>query len=409
MVTKTYPSARLLPTPNNHRFLTPNLPTGAQSLLIALNTPAPNGLTGIPVLLWGRPGVGKSSFIEGLSTADLKVLTIIASIHDPTDFSGLPIHENGSVRYAAPAWIADFQDKREGILFLDELSTCPPAVQAALLRVVFERRVGFTPLPDNVRIVAAANPPDLMVGGWELSPPMRNRFVHLDWDIRPELFTTALREGWQQGSLPAIDPQEHARVLPDWKIRISAFLKVSPELLHGDPGKEKYGYASPRSWEYAAHLLASCAVLGLPPDLDLLRGCLGEGTAIVLAEYLDNLKMPDPLEVLNRKSTVVLEELNDGEVYVLFAGMERILLSQEHDEAFLTHAATFIDLTQQLTDAGRRDVVFVSLRRLAKEGFLTRILVETQSKAPANYPETMANITTLFSDEGLVEFIDVLT
>ncbi len=389
--------------------MTPNLPTGAHSLLIALNTPAPNGLTGIPVLLWGRPGVGKSSFIEGLSTDELKVLTIIASIHDPTDFSGLPIHENGAVSYAAPSWIADFKDRQEGILFLDELSTCPPAVQAALLRVVFERRVGFTPLPDNVRIVAAANPPDLMVGGWELSPPMRNRFVHLDWDIRPELFTNALLDGWQQASLPTIEPAEHARVLPDWKIRISAFLKVSPELLHGDPGKEKYGYASPRSWEYAAHLLASCDLLGLPADLDLLRGCLGEGTAIALAEYLDNLKMPDPLEVLNEQTTVNLPELNDGEVYVLFAGMERILLNQDFADDFLPQAATFMRLTEALTQAGRRDVVFVSLRRLAKAGFLTRILVETQTKAPQQYGETMENITRLFSDEGLAEFIDVLT
>jgi hypothetical protein len=353
--------------------------------------------------------VGKSSFIEGLADDALKVLTIIASIHDPTDFSGLPIHENGSVRYVAPAWIADFNDKPEGILFLDELSTCPPAVQAALLRVVFERRVGFEPLPDNVRIVAAANPPDLMVGGWELSPPMRNRFVHIDWDIRPELFTNALIEGWHKGELAVIDPKQHAEVLPDWKIRIAAFLKVSPELLHGDPGKEKYGYASPRSWEYAAHLLASCAVLGLPPDLDLLRGCLGDGTAVALAEYLNNLKMPDPFDVLDGKVKVGISDLNDGEIYVLYSGMERVLLNQDHNANFLTHAAIFLDLTQELTHAGRRDVIFVSLRRLAREGFLTRVLVETQTKSPADYVITMDRITRLFSDEGLLEFIDVLT
>lgn len=389
--------------------MSPNLPTGANSLLIALNTPAPNGLVGIPVLLWGRPGVGKSSFIEGLSAEEMKVLTIIASIHDPTDFSGLPIHENGSVRYAAPAWIADFESKPEGILFLDELSTCPPAVQAALLRVVFERRVGFTPLPDKVRIVAAANPPDLMVGGWELSPPMRNRFVHLDWDIKPELFTNALRDGWQSADLPEIDPEKHAALLPDWKARVAAFLRVSPELLHGEPGQEKYGYASPRSWEYAAHLLASCAVLGLPPDLDLLRGCLGDGTAIALAEYLDNLRMPDPEEVLSGKVDLDPEALNDGEVYVLFAGMERVLLRQPYAADYVGYGNRFLDLTQALNDAGRRDVVFVTLRRLAREGFLTQMLVQTQSKSPADYPAVMTRITQLFSDEGLVEFIDVLT
>ena len=388
--------------------LTANLPSGATSLLIALNTPAPNGLTGIPVLLWGRPGVGKSSFIEGLATDELRVLTIIASIHDPTDFSGLPIHEDGQVRYAAPAWIADFADHPEGILFLDELSTCPPAVQAALLRVVFERRVGFTPLPDNVRIVAAANPPDLMVGGWELSPPMRNRFVHLDWDIRPELFTNALLDGWQRAELPAIDPAAHAAVLPDWKARVGAFLRVSPEALHGDPGAEKYGYASPRSWEYATHLLASCAVLDLPPDLDLLRGCLGEGTAIALAEYLDNLNIPDAEAVLAGREDARLDELNDGEVYVLFAGLERVLLREPAAADFAAYGVRFLELTEELNEAGRRDVVFVTLRRLAQDGFLTRLMVAAQTDEDVSYADTMEKITRVFTDEGLKAFIDVL-
>jgi len=153
-------------------------PTGAAALLIAIQTPAPKGQIGIPVLLWGRPGVGKSSFLEGLDQADFPVLTLIASIHDPTDFSGLPIHKKGMVRYAIPEWVKKFEKQEEGLLFLDELTTAPPAVQAALLRVVLERKVGFHTLPDKVRIVAAANPPNLMTGGWDLSPPLRNRFIH---------------------------------------------------------------------------------------------------------------------------------------------------------------------------------------------------------------------------------------
>ncbi|MEM9836277.1 MAG: AAA family ATPase [Bacteroidota bacterium] len=386
-----------------------SLPQGAAALLITLNTPAPNGLTGIPVLLWGRPGVGKSSFIEGLATERTKVLTLIASIHDPTDFSGLPVHENGKVQYVPPAWIDTFAQYEEGILFLDELSTCPPAVQAALLRVVFERRVGFEPLPENVRIVAAANPPDLMVGGWELSPPMRNRFVHLDWDIAPELFTNALLSQWEPGELTAIDPAAHAEVLPEWKAKVAAFLRVSPSLLHGDPGKEKYGYASPRSWEYAAHLLASCTVLELPPNLDLLKGCLGEGTAVALAEYLQTLSMPDPEAVLRGEVQPQLSELNDGEVFVLFAGMERILLLPKFDDHFVSYGKRFLQLTQAVTDGGRRDIIFVSLRRLAKAGFLTKMLTKAQLEQPAEYTKVMQQITTLFSDEGLVEFIDVLT
>lgn len=384
-------------------------PTGVSSLLIALNTPGLNGLIGIPVLLWGRPGVGKSSFIEGLSSERMKVLTIVASIYDPTDFSGLPIQYKGEVIYAPPAWIQEFKEATEGILFLDELSTCPPSVQAALLRVIFERRVGFESLPDHVRIVAAANPPDLMVGGWELSPPMRNRFVHIHWDIGADVFTRALIEGWSSAEMYAIDPSRHRIVLPVWKARMAAFLKVSPDLLHGDPSKDQFGYASPRSWEYATHLMASCDVLGLKPDLDLLKGCLGEGIAVALAEYLENLKQPDPEEVLAQKVHIKIKEMNDGEVFVLFAGFERVFGQNIEKQRFLSYARQFFTITQQVNQAGRQDVIFVSLRRLAKAGLLTRVMVEAQMQSTFEKGAILAQITDLFSNEGLKEFIDVLT
>ncbi|MEM1216217.1 MAG: MoxR family ATPase, partial [Bacteroidota bacterium] len=186
------------------------LPTGARALLLALQTPSPKGSMGIPVLLWGKPGVGKSSFIEALATEAFPVLTLIASIHDPTDFSGLPVFQDGKVHYAPPQWLNQFEEQQDGLLFLDELTTAPPAVQAALLRVVLERRVGFHPLPARVRIVAAANPPDLMVGGWELSPPLRNRFIHLQWDLPLQVYVDALVSDFARGVLPEIDPLAHA-------------------------------------------------------------------------------------------------------------------------------------------------------------------------------------------------------
>jgi len=386
-----------------------HFPAGAESLLIALNTPSPNGLIGIPVLLWGRPGVGKSSFIESLASEKWKVLTIIASIYDPTDFSGLPMMDEGGVKYIAPSWVDELGDADESILFLDELSTCPPSVQAALLRVVLERKVGFKEIPQNVRIVAAANPPDLMVGGWELSPPMRNRFVHVNWDISTETYLNALSSGWQPGKIMDIDAEKHARLLPAWKDKIAAFLKVSSELLHGDPSKNDYGYASPRSWDNAIHLLASCDVLGMKPSLELIEGCLGEGIAIALAEYLNNLKQPNPLDVLSEKIKINTNEFNDGELYILFNGMERVLQNPELEGSFLLHAKVFLDISQEVTLSGKLDVIFVSIQKLARKGFLTKVITKARVEQPEEYETYMLKITQLFKEEGLVEFIDVLS
>ena len=170
-----------------------------------------------------------------MNAEEFPVLTLIASIHDPTDFSGLPIHHEGQVRYAIPEWVNQFSQDGDGLLFLDELTTAPPSVQAALLRVVLERRVGFHPLPNGVRIVAAANPPDMITGGWELSPPLRNRFVHLNWEMPARVYLEGLQNGWEKATLPQIDPAQHEKLLPTWKVKVAAFLKRTPNLLSSSP------------------------------------------------------------------------------------------------------------------------------------------------------------------------------
>lgn len=117
----------------------------------------------LPVLLWGEPGIGKTAALTQLADdLGLPLTTVIASVHEPSDFSGLPVvgddpAEQG-VPMAPPDWAVRLVRAGHGLLFLDELSTAPPAVQAALLRLVLERRVGALQLPPGVRIVAAANP-----------------------------------------------------------------------------------------------------------------------------------------------------------------------------------------------------------------------------------------------------------
>ena len=96
-------------------------------------------------LVSGPPGCGKSRTIEAFARAmSRQCYTLIGSLREPADVGGYPYPVHGEQPYMAvmpPKWAQDCQHG-QWVLFLDELTTCPPAVQAALLGVIAENRVG---------------------------------------------------------------------------------------------------------------------------------------------------------------------------------------------------------------------------------------------------------------------------
>jgi hypothetical protein len=391
------------------------MPKGAEELLIALQTPSPKGHMGIPALLWGAPGEGKSSFVESLRRDDFPVVTLIASIHDPTDFSGLPVHLNGQVRFAPPEWTFAFDETGQGILFLDELTTAPPSVQAALLRVILERKVGFRPLPKGVRVVAAANPPDQVVGGWELSPPLRNRFVHIRWALSGEIYRKALREGFGQPSLPAIDPDAHAEAEKFWRRMVEVFLRRYPHLAKTNPSDEEYAFASPRTWDFAIALMASCDLLGKAPKpgqkgsevfLNLVEGCVGKGAAVAFAHFLQTLRLPDPDEVLDGKIPLDLKSFRDDELYAFFSALAAALVRRQTQPNFVDAMLVFLELTEQVSHDGRIDTIFVSLQQVAKGKLLQQAI--NAANLTGQLTKLQQAIVRIFEETPLKEFVDTV-
>src|SRR5690606_37542567 len=197
----------------------------------------------LPVLLWGEPGIGKTAALTQLAESlDLPLTTVIASVHEPSDFSGLPIIGEDPAEYgvpmAPPDWAVRLVRSGRGLLFLDELSTAPPAVQAALLRLVLERRIGALQLPPGVRIVAAANPRSSAADGWELSPPLANRFVHLQWTHDHEVVVRGLGGTCPRATLPRLEPEKFTEAVRFARRAVCAFLTAWPPLVHRLPGSE---------------------------------------------------------------------------------------------------------------------------------------------------------------------------
>jgi hypothetical protein len=270
----------------------------------------------VPVLLWGAPGTGKTSAIRAMAEAmGLPCETVIASIREPSDFAGLPIVVGDGVRFAPPMWARRLADAGHGLLFLDELSTAPPAVQAALLRVVLERAVGDLTLPDQVAVVAAANPPEQAADGWDLSAPLANRLCHLSWEADPRAVADGLAGGWTAPSVPLIPDGLQAEEILSRGL-VAAFLHVRPALACAPPTDATSagrGWPSPRTWEMAARLMAAGNAAGATQDARsaLIRGAVGDGAGIEFLAWVVEMDLPDPEIVLADPTEFRLPERGD--------------------------------------------------------------------------------------------------
>ncbi|MCG7527925.1 MoxR family ATPase [Streptomyces sp. OfavH-34-F] len=275
----------------------------------------------LPVLLWGEPGIGKTAALTQLADdLDLPLTTVIASVHEPSDFSGLPVVGDDpagqGVPMAPPDWAVRLVRAGRGLLFLDELSTAPPAVQAALLRLVLERRVGALRLPPGVRIVAAANPRSSAADGWELSPPLANRFVHLQWVHDHDVVVRGLGGTWPRATLPRLRPEHLAGAVDFARRAVCGLLAARPSLVHRLPsGETRRGGAwpSPRSWDMTLTLIAFATAAGASRDVLslLVRGTVGDGPGLELLAAMDRMDLPDPETLLADPAAAVLPERGD--------------------------------------------------------------------------------------------------
>jgi hypothetical protein len=256
-----------------------------------------------PVFLWGPPGIGKSEVVAEI-TEELKgaVIDLRMAQMEPTDIRGIPFFnkDNNKMDWAPPIDLPDeeFASKYPiVVLFLDEMNSAAPSVQAAGYQLILNRRIGKYKLPDNVVIVAAGNRDSDKGVTYRMPMPLANRFVHLE--MRPD-FTS-----WQNW---AVNKGIHKDVV--------GYLSFAKQDLYDfDSKSSSRAFATPRSWCFVSDLLAD-------DDTDtetlfsLIAGSVGEGLAVKFAAHRKiSGKMPEPADILSGK----VKDLAVKEISAMYA------------------------------------------------------------------------------------------
>jgi MoxR-like ATPase len=264
-----------------------------------------------PVIVWGLPGIGKSAMIASVAEAmGAQYEVVIASQNEPADIVGQPYVTDGEhLTHLVPPWAARLMEAdkegRPGILFLDELDKAPIAAQNAALRVARERVVGDKPLGRNVRVVAAANPPEM--GGWDLTAPMANRFIHLNFKVDNDVVIRGIQTGsW--GGKPSEDlsvSEELRQARVKWRSMVAGFLSRNPDQIHVLPKNESEqgkAWPSPRTWDELVHALAVAEMRGYTSKSTVMarlcEGAVGRGAATEFRTWVDKVDLPDPEDIL---------------------------------------------------------------------------------------------------------------
>lgn len=280
---------------------------------------------GLPMLFMAEPGTAKTSIVNqtGREYA-LPVLCLSPGTHGEGAFGVTPVPFDRFVNdvkrmflgFPPPEYIIPLLNG--GIIFLDEITTAPPALQPPMLGFIQERKVGFYEFHPRVRVLGAGNPVGLSAGGYELSAPVANRLGWMRWTppTADEWADWLMGEGASLGNDdgPVQDAQaEEARVLAAWPTAFAKWsalfgtfvrrrgmevlLSVPPV---GDP-KLSGPWPSHRTMEYACRAAASCDVHGLgADDRDLfIESFVGAGVRDELNTFIEKLDLPDAAGVLD--------------------------------------------------------------------------------------------------------------
>lgn len=269
-----------------------------------------------PVLIWGPPGVGKTSAIEMLARK-LGIPYWQPTVVSREDMA-MPRLNEDHIEMVLLKVFKDISSSTNGVVVLDELNIIlNDDTQYPILRFLDSGVVANHRIPESIWRVGIANPPEYTLNSRPLSAAIANRLTHLNWDTGD-----AFKLAWCQnfpyywGSPPTLPDIEEEKWATARSI-VSAFIRANPDLLlviPNNPALLSKPWPSPRTWTKVSRYLAlvlqgKCTLKDIEPHIS---GAVGSDVAeTFLEKWLIESQIPDPEEVLKDVERIKLPSRMD--------------------------------------------------------------------------------------------------
>jgi len=280
---------------------------------------------GLVPLIAGSPGIGKSWNMMSLAKKfNLCPIDVRLSQMAPEDLNGfpaidkarqragylpmdtfpiegeeLPLHPGEKEKVKADP---SYQPKRYNgwMLFFDELTSTPRAVQAAAYKIILDKMVGNHKLHENCAITSAGNLDTDNAIVEEMSSALQSRIVHFEQiSHTPSWLNWAAEFG--------IDN------------RVTSYIRFMPENLNRfDPNSNtsEKAYACERTWHFV-HRYLQVLEIEARATLPCVAGCISHGLAREFIEYTKIFKdLPTMDQILRAPKSAIVPD-DPGKQYAM--------------------------------------------------------------------------------------------
>ena len=322
-------------------------------------------------IIQSEPGCGKTSLLSMLEDNmgdKYDYIYVDCPVKDMQDIAmTIPNHETRTLEtYVGSLFKLD--SPKPKVILLDEFMKAPKLLQVIFTRLMLERFVGDTPLPDGSIVFGTSNNQSDGVGDTMLAHAS-NRVCLLQMQ-KPQV------EDWLVwASENAISPLIRAWVHM-FPRALNSYLddeqKDNPYIFQ--PSKPQLSFVTPRSLAKASVIVENRDILGETPTMSALSGTIGYSASAFLS--LEK-SLPDINEILERPDTIKVPDEISAQLMVMFQALDHLKTQDQ-----LTNFMTFI---KRIKSSEIQAIFFTMLVRNKQTRILGRGNAEIAKWATENY------------------------